>query len=447
MDSLLQDIRYSLRRLLKSPAFTLIVVLTLALGIGANTAIFSAVNAVLLRPLGYADPGRLVTIEHFYPSLGRHEGAGLGPGLPRLPARRPRSFESMAVETNWAANLTGEGEPDAAPGRPRDRPVLRHARRARAASAATLLPGEDSAGREHVVVLSYGLWQRLFGGIAGIVVGRSLSLNGESYEVVGVMPRGFRDVMNRNVELWAPLVFRPDQMADDQRTHEFLNLVARVRPGVPVEQAAAEMRTLAEQLKRQYPDQLFDGLEPGDDAARPALGRRRAAGAARPARRRGLRAAHRLRQRGQPAARARRRPLEGDRRAHRARREPRPAGAPAAHREPAARARRRACSACSSPSGACAPIVALNPGEPAAGGRDRHRRAGDGSSRCSSRCVTGLLFGLAPGDAHGRPAICTACSRRAGAAAPATGAARASVACWSWPRWRSRSRCSRAPGC
>jgi putative ABC transport system permease protein len=251
MDSLLQDIRYSVRRLLKSPAFTLIVILTLALGIGANTAIFSAVNAVLLRPLGYGDPARLVTIQHLYPSLGGMKAPVSVPGFLDY-QRQTRSIESMAVETNWAANLTGQGEPERLQGaRVTGRffgTLAVPAERGR-----TLLPGEDSAGREHVAVLSYGLWQRLFGGSAG-AVGRSLSLNGESYEVVGVMPRDFRDVQNRAVELWTPLVFRPDQTADGERTHEFLNLVARLRPGVPVQQAAAEIRTLAEQLKRQYPD-------------------------------------------------------------------------------------------------------------------------------------------------------------------------------------------------
>jgi len=250
MDTLLQDIRYSLRRLLKSPAFTLIVILTLALGIGANTAIFSAVNAVLLRPLGYGDPGRLVTIQHLYPSLGGMKAPVSVPGF--LDYQRASSIESMAVETGWAANLTGEGEPERLQGaRVTGRffttlavPALR---------GRALLPGEDSAGREHVAVLSYGLWQRLFGS-SREVVGRSLSLNGETYQVVGVMPRDFRDVQNRNVELWVPLVFRSDQMGDGQRTHEFLNLVARVRPGVPVAQAGAEMRTMAEQLKRRYPD-------------------------------------------------------------------------------------------------------------------------------------------------------------------------------------------------
>jgi putative ABC transport system permease protein len=250
MDTLLQDLRYSLRRLAKSPAFTAIVVLTLALGIGANTAIFSAVNAVLLRPLPYREPQQLVTIEHLYPTLDLEAPVSV-PGFLDY-QKRARSFESMAVQAGWQANLTGVGEPVRMQGQ-RVTGKFFATLQVPALLGRTLQPGEDSAGREHVVVVSYDAWQRIFGADPAIV-GRSLSLNGESYQVVGVMPSGFRDFFNRTAEIWAPLVFTADQMSDENRTHEFLNLTARMKPGVSVEQAGGEMRTLAEQLKREYAD-------------------------------------------------------------------------------------------------------------------------------------------------------------------------------------------------
>ena len=250
MDTLLQDLRYSLRRLAKSPAFTAIVVLTLALGIGANTAIFSAVNAVLLSPLPYRESDRLVTIEHLYPSLDLEAPVSV-PGFLDY-KRQSRSFESMAVQTGWQANLTGVDEPVRIQGQ-RVTGEFFTTFQVPALLGRTLQPGEDVPGRDRVAVLSYDAWRRIFGGVPDIV-GRSLSLNGESYEVVGVMPSGFRDFFNRNAELWAPLVFQPEQMTDENRTSEFLNLVARMRPNVPVEQAAGEVRTLAEQLKRDHED-------------------------------------------------------------------------------------------------------------------------------------------------------------------------------------------------
>ena len=250
MDTLLQDLRYSFRRLAKSPTFTGIVVLTLALGIGANTAIFSAVNAVLLRPLPYRDSHQLATIEHLYPSLDLEAPVSV-PGFLDY-KRKSRSFTSMAVQTGWQANLTGIDEPVRLQGQ-RVTGEFFTTLQVPALLGRTLQPGEDSAGHDRVAVLSYDAWRRIFGG-ASDIVGRSIALNGESYQVVGVMPGGFRDFFNRNAEVWAPLVFQPEQINDNNRTTEFLNLTARMRPGVPLEQAAGELRTVAEQLKRDYPD-------------------------------------------------------------------------------------------------------------------------------------------------------------------------------------------------
>jgi putative ABC transport system permease protein len=248
MDTLLQDLRYSFRRLIKSPGFSLIVVVTLGLGIGANSAIFSAVNAILLRPLPYPEPGRLVTINHFYPTLNDLKAPVSVPGF-RDYQQRTRSFASMAVESNWNANLTGVGDPVRLQGS-RVTGRFFETMGVPALLGRTVQAGEDSAGRDHVVVLSYGLWQRMFGGQRSIV-GSRLSLNGESYDVIGIMPAEFRDFFSRNAEIWAPLSFTAEQLNGD-RTNEWLNLTARLKPGVTLENAAAELSALSTQLKQDY---------------------------------------------------------------------------------------------------------------------------------------------------------------------------------------------------
>jgi len=248
MDSLLQDLRYSLRRLIKSPGFSLVVVITLALGIGANTAIFSAVDAILLRPLPYPEPSRLVTINHYYPTLNDLKAPVSAPGF-RDYQQRTRSFASMAVESNWNANLTGVGDPVRLQGS-RVTGRLFSTLGVPALLGRTIQPGEDSLGRDHVVVLSYGLWQRMFGGQRS-VVGSRLSLNGESYDVIGIMPAEFRDFFSRNAEIWAPLSFTAEQLNGD-RTNEWLNLTARLKPGITLEDAGRELSALSTQLKQDY---------------------------------------------------------------------------------------------------------------------------------------------------------------------------------------------------
>ncbi len=251
MDALLGELRYTLRRLIKTPGFTFTVVLTLALGIGANTAIFSVINTVLLRPLPYRQPDRLVTVEHLYPSLNGLEAPVSVPGF-RDYREKARVFENMAVQSGWAANLTGIGEPERLTGSQ----VTGHFFATLGVPAylgRTLLPDEDQAGRNHVVVLSHGLWQRLFGGERS-AVSKTISLNGEPFEIVGVMPPTFRNFFGTSVELWAPIVFRPEQFVDNARTNEWLSLTARLKEGVSLEQARAEMANLATQLKQQYPD-------------------------------------------------------------------------------------------------------------------------------------------------------------------------------------------------
>jgi putative ABC transport system permease protein len=249
MDILLQDLRYSFRRLIKSPGFSLIVVVTLALGIGANSAIFSAVNAILLRPLPYPEPDRLVTINHFYPTLNNLKAPVSAAGFQDY-QQRTRSFASMAVESGWNANLTGVGEPVRLRGS-RVTGRLFSTMGVPALIGRAVQPGEDSIGRDHVVVLSYGLWQRMFGGQRS-VVGSRLSLNGESYDVIGIMPAEFRDFFNRDAEIWAPLSFTAEQL-NSGRTNEWLNLIARLKPGVTLEDAGRELAALSTQLRQDYP--------------------------------------------------------------------------------------------------------------------------------------------------------------------------------------------------
>jgi predicted permease len=253
MDTFAQDLRYGLRRLIKSPGFSAVIVLTLALGIGANTAIFSVVNAILLRPLPYAQPHRLVTIEHFYPSLNDLEAPVSAAGF-RDYRDKTKSFESVAVQTGWSANLTGVGDPERLQGSRVSGDYFR-VYGVPAALGRTLRRDEDAVGNNKVVVLSDVLWRRLYGAQRD-VVGKSIQLNGEPYEIVGVMPAGFRNFWARNTELWTPLALREEQFNPDNYTNEFLALSARLKPGVTEQSAATEMRQFAEQLKRDRPTEF-----------------------------------------------------------------------------------------------------------------------------------------------------------------------------------------------
>jgi len=250
MDAFLRDLRYSLRRLRKTPAFTAIVVVTLALGIGANTAIFSVVNTVLLRPLPYGSPSRLVSIEHFYPSLNNLEAPVSSHGY-RDYRDKTSSFESVAVETQFGANLTGTGDPERVPGS-RVTGDWFHVLGVSPLLGRTLTRDDDVPGHEHVVVLSHGIWTRLFAGQAS-AVGKSIELNGEAYQIVGVMPPEFHSFFARTADLFVPLAL-PAAAFNAGYTNEYLNLTARLKPGVTVERARAEMATFAENLKKANPN-------------------------------------------------------------------------------------------------------------------------------------------------------------------------------------------------
>jgi putative ABC transport system permease protein len=242
---MLNDLRYALRQLIKAPSFTVVAILTLALGIGACTAIFSVVNTVLLRPLDYPEPSRIVIIRET--QLPQFPEFSVSPPNYLDWEKQTRSYEYLAAYSGAGVNLTGEGEPQRLIGVKATahyfdvygvKPVV----------GRMFLPEEDAPGKNHVVVLSYPFWQRVFGG-GRDVVGRSIQLNGEPYTIVGVDP-------NRasKTDLWMPMAFKPDETANDARGAHYINVVGRLKPGVTVAQAKAELDVLATQLAQQYPD-------------------------------------------------------------------------------------------------------------------------------------------------------------------------------------------------
>jgi putative ABC transport system permease protein len=248
METLLQDVRYGVRVLFKQPGFTLIAVIALALGIGANSAIFSVVNAVLLQPLPYKDPEQMALIWHKYPHLNL-EQASISPPSYIEYRDMTSAFEQVAAGTSWSVNLTGTGEPervDAALVSANFFPTLGiEPERGRNFTAE-----EDQPGKNCVVIISAGLWKRRFGSDPDIV-GKSITLNGGSYDVIGVMPAGFA-FMRDNIDLWSPIAFTPEQLAPNMHGSEYLIVVARLKQGLTLGQAQTEMDALADQLRPQF---------------------------------------------------------------------------------------------------------------------------------------------------------------------------------------------------
>ena len=243
MHGLIQDVRYALRQLRKSPGFAAVAIITLALGIGANTAIFSVVNAVLLRPLPYKDDGRLVVVLH----------NGRNPVAPANFAdwqSQNHSFESMGAAESWSPNLTSTDNPENLAGlriTSETLPMLG----VQPLLGRVFLPEEQQAGKELEVVLSYSLWQNHFGGDAN-VLGRTVALNGHSYTIVGVMPKDFQfaPFWATKATIWAPLALG-DRL--NSRGGNSLRIFARLKSGVSLEQAQAEMTGIADRLEQQYP--------------------------------------------------------------------------------------------------------------------------------------------------------------------------------------------------
>jgi len=257
MSSIWQDLRYGARQLARNPGFTAVAVLTLALGIGANTAIFSVVNALFLRPLPVEDPARLVSVFTF-----DHNNPGhLPSSTHNFRDLRDQSdvFSGVVAFGFLPVAISSQGE------EPEQLPAFAVSGNyfdvlgVRMKLGRSFLPEEDSTPGGHpVAILSHTLWQRRFGGDPSIV-GRTVSLNGRPFTVVGVGPEGFRGTFTLfGPELWVPFsmydTLQPGTPWYDSRRWRWLNIVARLKPGTSLEHARAATTTLARQLELQYPD-------------------------------------------------------------------------------------------------------------------------------------------------------------------------------------------------
>jgi len=247
MENLLQDARYSIRMLRKNPGFTVVAVIALALGIGANSAIFSVVNAVLLRPLPFKDPAGLVRI------WGKIEKAGIPKNWISQPElldlkEQSQAFEGIAAYESGGANLTGSGEPlrvNMASVNASLFPILG----IQASLGRTFLDEEDQPGKDKVVLVGNALWRSRFGGDPALV-GKTLGLSGTSYSVIGIMPAGFQ--FPDQDELWVPLAIDIANLED--RGSHGLEVVARLKPGVTPPQAQTDLANIAAALEQRFPN-------------------------------------------------------------------------------------------------------------------------------------------------------------------------------------------------
>jgi len=256
MNHLLQDARHGLRSFLKTPGFVAVAVATLALGIGANTAIFSVVNAVLIRPLPYPSSERLITLWNKYPKMGLSQAAISGPDFVDR-SESSRVFEQVGAVTDASLNLTGGGDPERIRG-VRVTAGLFQVLGVQPALGRAFRPEEDRPGAEPVVVVSHGLFERRFGGDRAWV-GRSILLNGKNHTLVGVMPAGFA-YPSPKTEMWVPLALSADQVNPSQRGNEYLTAVARLKPGVTVAAAQTEMDRITVKILQDSPPGMRDYL-------------------------------------------------------------------------------------------------------------------------------------------------------------------------------------------
>jgi putative ABC transport system permease protein len=251
MDSLFKDLRYAMRSLLRRPGFTAVAVITLALGIGANTAIFSVVHAVLLEPLPYAESDRLVALRQSNVTSNiAQPDAQLSPGNFLEWQRQSTTLSSLAAYRTVSYNLTGDGNPERLLSG-RVSLDLFKLLGVQPIWGRYFLAEEDQAGREKVVIISEGLWQRRFGGW-GDVLGKTLKLDGEDFTIVGVMPAAFRLPDQRERELWTPIAFKDSEKTLYQA--RYIDAIARLKPEASVAQAQSEMSAIAARLAQEHPE-------------------------------------------------------------------------------------------------------------------------------------------------------------------------------------------------
>jgi putative ABC transport system permease protein len=254
------DLRFGIRMLLKRPGFTAIAVITLALGIGASTAIFSAVNPILFESLPYPDASQIVTISD---DFGTNDASiGMTFGTYRELLQRSRSFSAITVSRPWQPAMTGVGEPERLEGQ-RVSASYFQVLGVSPALGSNFNSSDDRPNGGNFVIISEGLWQRRFNGESAIV-GRQVTLNGSSFIVIGVMPRAFENVLSPKAEVWTLLQYDASLPSLDGREWgRHLRMVGRLKPGVGAEQARSELNTIARTPLPEFPRPRHASLESG----------------------------------------------------------------------------------------------------------------------------------------------------------------------------------------
>jgi putative ABC transport system permease protein len=238
----MNNLKFALRQLTKNPGFTIVSVLTLALGIGANTAIFSFVNTILLKPLPYPNPDQLVQLFENQVGNGWHKNA-IGAPVVAEWRKQATAFEGIAAWGSEHYSLTGRGKPEVLSGAPVSANTF-SLLGAKPLLGRDFLPEEETYGRHHVVLLGYECWRKRFGGDTNIL-GQSLTLNGEPYQVIGVMPARMQ-YPEPNLEVWTPLAFSADKLT--QRHNHAFSAFGRLKPGVSLAAARIQMDVIASRM-------------------------------------------------------------------------------------------------------------------------------------------------------------------------------------------------------